>query len=291
MATAGIVPGRTVPARMVPTRVALRTLALHAILLGAAALMLLPFVWMFTTSMTPSAEILTPSLRVWPANPTTAHYAEVLRAAPWLRYLWNTVVVSTASAVAILFTSSLAGFIFAKYQFPGRNALFIVVLGTAMIPFESYMVPFYIQIKILGWVNTYQGIVAPLLIMSFGIFFMRQSIMTIPDELLDAARMDGASEFYIYRRVVVPLSKPALGALAILAVTNAWAFFIWPLIVTSDKRLFTMELGLAEFQRAFTIDYGRITAGSVLAVAPVLIAFLILRRSIIRGVTLAGMKG
>ncbi len=276
---------------MTPARTALRTVALHAILLFAAGLMLLPFVWMFTTAATPSTEILTPSLRIWPAHPTLVHYSEVLRAAPWLRYLWNTIVVSTISAVAILFTSSLAGFIFAKYRFPGRDALFIVVLGTAMIPFESYMIPFYMQVKDWGWVNTYPGIVAPLLIMSFGIFFMRQSIMTIPDELLDAARIDGASEFYIYRRVVVPLSKPALGALAILAITNAWAFFIWPLIVTSDKRLFTMELGLAEFQRAFTIDYGRITAGSVLAVVPVLIAFLILRRSIIRGVTLAGMKG
>jgi multiple sugar transport system permease protein len=279
------------PARTISARMVLRTVALHAILLGMAALMLLPFVWMFTTSLTPSSEILTPSLRAWPASPTTIHYAEVLRAAPWLRYFWNTVVVSTASALAILFTSSLAGFIFAKYQFPGRNLLFIAVLVTAMIPFESYMVPFYVAINHRHWVNTYQGIVAPLLIMSFGIFFMRQSIMTIPDELLDAARIDGASEFFIYRRVVLPLSKPAMGALAILAVTNAWAFFIWPLIVTSDKRLFTMELGLAQFQRAFTIDYGRITAGSVLAVAPVLIAFLILRRSIIRGVTLAGMKG
>lgn len=276
---------------MASARAVLRSLALHGILLAAAGLMLLPFVWMFTTSLTPSAEILTPSLRLWPANPTVTHYAEVLGAAPWLRYFWNTVVVSTASAVAILFTSSLAGFIFAKYSFPGRDLLFIIVLGTAMIPFESYMVPFYLQVKALGWINTYQGIAAPLLIMSFGIFFMRQSIITIPDELLDAARIDGASEIYIYRRVILPLSKSALGALAILAVTNSWAFFLWPMIVISDRSLFTMELGLAMFQRAFTVDYGRITAGSVITVLPVLLAFLILRRSIIRGVTLAGMKG
>lgn len=276
---------------MVDNRGVLRSAALHTILIIAAALMLLPFVWMLTTSLTPSAEILTPSLRVWPAHPTLQHYREVVQAAPWLYYFWNTLVVSTGSALAILFTSSLAGFIFAKYQFPGRNALFIIVLGTAMIPFESYMIPFYLQMKSLGWVNTYQGIAAPLLIMSFGIFFMRQSIMTIPDELLDAARIDGASELYIYRRVILPLSKPALGALAILAVQNAWAFFIWPMIVTSDRSRFTMELGLAMFQRAYTVDYGRITAGSVITVLPVLVAFLILRRSIIRGVTLAGMKG
>lgn len=269
----------------------LRSLALHTVLITAAVLMLLPFLWMLTTSLTPSADILNPSLRLWPGNPTLQHYREVVQAAPWLKYFWNTLVISTASAFAILFTSSLAGFIFAKYRFPGRNLLFIIVLCTAMIPFESYMIPFYLQIKALGWVNTYQGIAAPLLIMSFGIFFMRQSIMTIPDELLDAARIDGASELYIYRRVILPLSKPALGALAILAVQNAWAFFIWPMIVTSDRSLFTMELGLAMFQRAFTVDYGRITAGSVITVLPVLIVFLILRRSIIRGVTLAGMKG
>jgi multiple sugar transport system permease protein len=276
---------------MPAVRAAARRVTLHAILLTAAVVMLLPFAWMLTTSLTPSAEILTPTLRLWPAHPTLAHYLDVIQSAPWLTYLWNTVVVSTASALAILATSSLAGFIFAKYAFPGRNLLFIIVLSTAMIPFESYMVPFYLQIKALGWINTHAGIAAPLLIMSFGIFFMRQSIMTIPDELLDAARIDGASEFYIYQRVVLPLSKPALGALAILAVQNAWAFFIWPLIVTSDRRLFTLELGLAAFQRAFTVDYGRITAGSVITVIPVLIAFLILRRSIIRGVTLAGMKG
>lgn len=269
----------------------LRSLALHSILIAAAAMMLLPFVWMLTTSLTPSAEILTPSLRLWPRTPTLQHYRDVVQAAPWLHYFWNTLVVSTASALAILITSSLAGFIFAKYRFPGRGLLFIIILGTAMIPFESYMIPFYLQMKALNWINTYQGIAAPLLIMSFGIFFMRQSIMTIPDELLDAARIDGATEFYIYRRVILPLSKPALGALAILAVQNAWAFFIWPMIVTSDRSLFTMELGLAMFQRAFTVDYGRITAGSVITVLPVLIAFLILRRSIIRGVTLAGMKG
>ncbi len=272
-------------------RGATRSLALHAILLAAAMIMLLPFLWMLTTSLTPPEEILTPSLRLWPAHPTLRHYTEVLQAAPWLRYFWNTAVVSATSALAILFTSSLAGFIFAKYTFPGRNLLFIIVLGTAMIPFESYMVPFFLQIKTLGWVNTYQGISAPLLIMSFGIFFMRQNIMTIPDELLDAARIDGASEFYLYRRVVLPLSKPALGALTILAVQNAWGFFIWPMIVTSDRSLFTLELGLAMFQRAFTVDYGRITAGSVITVIPVLIAFLALRRSIIRGVTLAGMTG
>jgi multiple sugar transport system permease protein len=276
---------------MVGSQHPLRSLLLHAILITAAALMLLPFVWMLTTSLTPSSEILNPSLRLWPDTPTIEHYRDVVQAAPWLRYFWNTMVVSTGSAVAILFTSSLAGFIFAKYQFPGRNLLFILILGTAMIPFESYMIPFYLQVKWLGWINTYQGIAAPLLIMSFGIFFMRQSIMTIPDELLDAARIDGATEFYIYRRVILPLSKPAMGALTILAVQNAWAFFIWPMIVTSDRSLFTMELGLAMFQRAFTVDYGRITAGSVITVLPVLIAFLILRRSIIRGVTLAGMKG
>lgn len=276
---------------MPAVRIAARGAALHAILLTAAVVMLLPFAWMLTTSLTPSAEILTPSLRVWPAHPTLAHYIEVIQAAPWHQYFWNTVVISTASALAILFTSSLAGYIFAKYTFPGRNLLFLIILGTAMIPFESYMIPFYLQTKALGWINTYAGIAAPLLIMSFGIFFMRQSIMTIPDELLDAARIDGASEFYIYRRVVLPLSKPALGALAILAVQNAWAFFIWPMIVTSDRSRFTMELGLAMFQRAFTVEYGRITAGSVITVIPVLIAFLILRRSIIRGVTLAGMKG
>jgi len=173
---------------MPAARAAARSLTLHAILLTAAVVMLLPFAWMLTTSLTPSAEILSPSLRLWPAHPTLTHYMDVIRAAPWLNYFWNTVVISTASALAILFSSSLVGFIFAKFAFPGRNLLFIIVLSTAMIPFESYMVPFYLQIKALGWINTYAGIAAPLLIMSFGIVFIPQRVMTIPAQLLHALR-------------------------------------------------------------------------------------------------------
>src|SRR3989475_2225352 len=213
---------------MPAARAAARSLTLHAILLTAAVVMLLPFAWMVTTSLTPSAEILSPSLRLWPAHPTLTHYMDVIKAAPWLNYFRNTVVISTASALAILLSSSLVGFIFAKFAFPGRNLLFIIVLSTAMIPFESYMVPFYLQIKALGCANTYAGIAAPLLIMSFGIFFMRQSIMTIPDELLDAARIDGASEFYIYRRAVLPLAEPALGGPGILGRPNGRGVFLCP---------------------------------------------------------------
>src|SRR2546425_8321775 len=232
---------------MPAARAAPRSLTLHAILLAAAVVMLLPFAWMVTTSLTPPPELLSPSLRLWPAHPPLTHYMDVIKAAPWLNYFWNTVVILPGLGLANLLSSSLVGFIFAKFAFPGRNLLFIIVLSTAMIPFESYMVPFYLQIKALGWVNTYAGIAAPLLIMSFGIFFMRQSIMTIPDELLDAARIDGASEFYIYRRGALPPSQPAPGALAVPAGPNAWGFFILPMIVTYERNPFPLELGLAMF--------------------------------------------
>lgn len=268
----------------------LKTGMMHAILILVGILMVLPFVWMFVTSIKPSIEVLSWPPSFIPKSPTLENYKEVFDTAPFLRYLWNTFLISTISALSILFTSSLSGFIFAKYRFAGRSFLFLVLLATAMIPLECYMISLYILINKLGWVNTYQGVVAPILVMSFGIFFMRQNILSIPNELLDAARIDGCSEWNIYIAIILPLSRSALGALAIFSYMMSWAFFIWPLIVINDRNLYTMELGLTMFQKRFTVDYGLISAGSVIAVLPILIIFIILQKNIIEGITLTGIK-
>jgi multiple sugar transport system permease protein len=261
-----------------------------ALLLGAA-LMLLPLVWMVSTSFKPADEVLTWPPKLIPAAPTLDNYRGVFEAAPFGRFFLNSLLVSTVSTIAILFTSSLAGFVFAKYRFPLRTPLFVLVLATAMIPFETYMLPLYLLMKDLEWINTYQGLVAPYVIMSFGIFFMRQAIgSSIPDELLDAARIDGSSEPGIYWRLILPLSTNAMGALGIFAFMQAWAAFIWPLLMTSSNTLSTMELGLGLFQNRFTVDYGLVTAGSALSFFAVLAAFLFFRRHIIQGITLTGMK-
>jgi len=272
-------------------RETLETGIMHVVLILGSILMVMPFVWMFVTSIKPSIEVLSWPPSFIPKSPTLENYRTVFRTAPFLRYFLNTFLISTISTLSILFTSSLSGFIFAKYRFAGRNVLFLVMLATAMIPLETYMVSLYILINKFGWINTYQGVVAPILVMSFGVFFMRQSILSIPDELLDAARIDGTSEWRIYTTIILPLSRSALGALAIFSYMSAWAFFIWPLIVINDRNLYTMELGLTMFQKRFTVDYGLISAGSIIAVLPILIVFLILQRNIIQGIAITGLKG
>ena len=253
--------------------------------------MLLPFIWMLSTSLKPPEEVITWPPQFIPRRPTFNNYIEAFSAAPFFRFFLNSLCVSSISTVSILLTSSFAGFIFAKYQFPGRTLLFLIILATSMVPFQSYMIPFYLMVNRLGWINTYQGLALPLLVMSFGIFFMRQNIVSIPDELLDAARIDGCSEFRIYWQIIMPLSKSAMAALAIFAFKNAWGDFIWPLLIANELEMYTMELGLGMFQHRFTVDYGSITAGSVVSILPIITVFAIFRRNIIEGVTLTGLKG
>ena len=222
---------------------------------------------------------------------TIENYVAVFQTAPFHLFFVNSVLLATVSTLSILLTSSLAGFVFGKHNFPGRGFLFILVLATAMVPFETYMIPLYLLMNRLKQVNTYVGLVAPYLIMSYGIFFMRQNVMaSLPDELLDAARIDGATEWRIYWQIVVPLLRGALGALGIFSFMQTWAAFIWPLIITSSRQLWTMELGLGMFQYRFTVELGPINAGSMLSILPVLVVFVLLRRNIVRGIALTGMK-
>ena len=182
------------------------------VLILGALIMLLPFIWMLATSFKPPEEVITWPPQFIPRRPTFNNYIEAFQAAPFFRFFLNSLIVSTISTASILLTSSFAGFIFAKYRFPGRTLLFLIILATSMVPFQSYMIPFYLMVSKLGWLNTYQGLALPLLVMSFGIFFMRQNIVSIPDELMDAARIDGCSEFRIYWQIIMPLSKSAMAA-------------------------------------------------------------------------------
>lgn len=266
-------------------------IAKHAILMAGAAVMILPFIWMLSTSFKPPAEVLSWPPKFIPEHWTLENYATVFRTAPFLRFFVNSLLLSVFSTLCVLLTSSLAGYIFGKFDFPLKNFLFMLILATAMVPFETYMIPLYLRMVQFGWVNKFMGLVAPYLVMSYGIFFMRQNVKsTIPDEIIDAARIDGMSEFGIYRRIVLPLLSGSANALAIFSFMQTWAAFIWPLIVTSSRELWTMELGLGMFQYRFSVDLGPINAGSVLSILPVVVVFLILRNKIVRGITLTGMK-
>jgi ABC-type glycerol-3-phosphate transport system permease component len=182
------------------------------------------------------------------------------------------------------------GYIFAKYKFKGKNFFFMMILATILIPMYTYFVPMYLTILALGWVNTYAGIIYPLIIMSSGIFFLRQTISMIPDDLIDSGRVDGSSEFQIYWHVIIPLSQSAIAAIAIVNWVFTWSRFLWPLIVASSERLFTMEIGLAYFRRNYIVEYGGTMAACVVTLLPVLIVFLIFRTRIIEGIAFSGMK-
>jgi len=266
------------------------TTLLHIILLFGAAVMVLPFVWMILTSFKPTDEVLSWPPKLLPHHWTLSNYIGVFQRWPFGRFILNSLVLSTISTVSIIITSTLSGFVFSKYRFVGKEAIFFLLLATVMVPFQVFMVPLYLSMVGVGLVDTYGGIVLPWLIMSFGIFFMRQNIASIPDELIDAARIDGCSEFGIFLNVIFPLSKSAMSALAIFAFMDAWGYFIWPLIITSTTEKFVLEVGLALFQHRFFIDYGSTTAGSTIAILPVIIVFMIFRRNIIEGVTLTGLK-
>ena len=264
----------------------------HAVLALGAIFMILPMLWMLSTSFKPPTEVSLWPPHLLPQAPTLANYTGIFEVAPFGRFFLNSAGISLAATLSVIITSLIAGAVFAKYLFPGRTLLFMLILTTAIVPFESYMIPLYIQLIPIKWINTYQGILLPYLIMSFGVFLLRQHISSaIPSDLLEAARMDGASEWWILVRVIAPLSASALGALGIFAFIQAWAAFIWPLLIANNQLLFNMEVGLTAFQFRFSTDYGKLMAGSVLSVVPMLVVFVILRKRIIESVALTGIKG
>ena len=263
-----------------------------ALLTIGGIIMVFPLFWLFSTSLRPATELLIVPPPLLPQEWTIANYQKVFDSAPMLEYLWNSVVFASLSTVFILLTSTMAGYIFAKFRFPGNNFLFMLVLATAIVPFEIYMVPLFLQMNTLGLVNNPIGLFLPYLVLSYGIFFMRQNTMTsVPDELLDAARIDGMGEFGIMLRLVPRLLAPAMAALAILAFIQAWTAFIWPLLILNDPKYFPMELGLSQFANSTRVDFGAVSAAAVFAMLPTLIAFLLLRRRIVEGITLTGLKG
>ena len=256
-----------------------------------AVFTVMPFVWILTTAFkTP------PEINLWPPSflphvPTLENFYGILQGTPFPRYILNSLIIALGSTASILLTSSLAGFVFAKYRFPLRGPLFMLILASAIIPLEAYMIPLYIMVFRAHMLNTFAALIFPMTIMTFGVFFMRQVIIGIPDDLLEAARIDGASEIWIYLRIILYLSKSGLMALGVFAFSEAWANFIWPLVVVSSGDMYTTELGLAVYQRQFFTEYGPIAAGAVISIVPMLIVFALLRRHIMQGIATSGLKG
>lgn len=261
------------------------------VLLVFSLLMLLPLVFLVSNGFKTPQEMLAWPPTIIPANPTIENFAAVLQDTPLLRWIFNSILFAVLSTLAILATSSIAGYILAKFRYRSLNVIFALVLATAIVPFEVYMIPLYFQAQSLGILNSIWGLLLGYLVMSFGIFLIRQNVIhSIPDELLEAARIDGAGELWIFFRIVLPLLRGAMGALGVLAFFQAWTAFAWPMIVATNREAYTIEVGLALFQTGFTLDLGRLSAASALVLIPSISLFVILRRNFVQGVASTGLK-
>jgi multiple sugar transport system permease protein len=255
--------------------------------------MVAPFLWMIDSSLMTSPEI-TRQPPIWlPASPQIQNFPHVLDVLPFPRLYLNSLIITGGTVLGVLFTSSVAGFAFAKYEFPGKNILFYLILATMMIPFFITLIPVFYIIRQLSWINTFQGIIVPGIFSAYGIFLMRQFTTTIPDELLDAARIDGASEPLIYFRIILPLVRPALATLGTFTFIGSWNSFLWPLLVINNRDMMTVPLGLNSLRlfAAEAVNLNLLMAGTVLSVIPTLIIFIFLQRYFIRGIALTGLKG
>lgn len=263
----------------------------YIFLIAGALTMALPYVWMLVTSIKPLAEIQSypPSFLVH--HPTLEPYKDLFRMIPMARYLFNSLFVAGSITLFNVFATSLAGYAFAKHEFWGRDKIFFVLLGSLMIPWQVNMIPGFIIVKKLGWLNTYRGLIIPSMAWcAFGIFLNRQFIYSIPNDLIDAARIDGCSEFTIYRKVILPLIKPALATLAIFTFIQQWNNFVWPLVIIHTSDMKTIPLALAVLTGQFGANFGMVMAGAVVATMPVLVVYLMFQKYIIRGITITGLK-
>ncbi len=271
-------------------RLAVRALILLLLLMGAAVVVL-PFVYMLVSSLETNAQIgqLTPQ---FVPNPFMwDNYAQVWQTSRVGQFFVNSLVVAVATTVGQLLTASLAAYAFARLRFPGRSLLFAAYLATLIIPFQVTLIPNYILIRLLGWHNTYQGLIAPFVSSVFSTFLLRQFFLTIPVDLEEAAVLDGAGHLTIYARIIMPLARPAVAALVIFAFLNSWNNFLWPLVVVDSESLKTLPLGIAEFEGQFTVQWNLLMAGASLSLVPVLIVYLIAQRWIVQGIALTGQGG
>jgi multiple sugar transport system permease protein/arabinosaccharide transport system permease protein len=264
---------------------------INAVLLLLVVLTIVPFLYMMFSAFKPNTEIFGTPITFFPQNPTFENVQSLLANFPFARWALNTVVVAVVGSLLSVLLSSLAGFAFAKYEFRYKNVLFMLMLATLLIPNQVLLVPQFQVVRTLGWFNTYEGLIIPRAVGAFGIFLMRQYTVSLPSELLDAARIDGATEFGIWWRIVLPLVRPGLAVLGILSFTGLWNDFFWPLIITTDPSMFVVNLGISSLVGPYDYQYGILLSGTLLACLPVIIIFLFFQRQFIAGFTEGAFKG
>lgn len=264
----------------------------YALLLLGALVMVTPFVWMLITSFKPAPELV--EFAWWPQSPTLANYQRVLTTSNFTRWYFNSIVVALFSTACVVLFDSLVGYTLCKFEFPGKNLIFLGILATLMVPTEMLIIPWFDMSVRWSW-NTglaqYWGIAFPGVITAAGVFLMRQFFNGVPNDLLDAARMDGMSELGIWARIGVPLTKAAMAALAIFNFIGNWNAYLWPLIVASEREYYTLPVGLSFFRGESTTEWEKIMTAASLASVPLLCVFIVFQRHIIAGVALTGLKG
>jgi multiple sugar transport system permease protein len=278
--------GRT--GRRQPRRERLATLA---VLVPVAVVALFPFYWMVTTALTPRASAIRVPPTLFPADATLANLIALFEQAPVLLWAFNSLVIATAIMVGHILFDSMAGYAFARKQFRGKAILFTLIVASLMIPVHVTLVPRFILITEMGLANNLLGVIAPSIADVFGIFLMRQFMQSLPRELEEAARVDGANEWQVFWRIVIPLSRPAVATVAIFSFVGAWNAFLWPLIVLSSRNLLTLPVGVALLQQEFSTNIGLQMAGAVVGAVPMIVLFLLFQRHFLEGVRVGALKG
>lgn len=251
-----------------------------------------PFLWSVSISFARTEDVDTlPQHFFLPPRPTLENYILYLQQPLFLRWVLNSFIVAGVTTLGLLFFNSLAGYALARIRFPGREFLFWLVLATMMVPSVVIIVPQYVLLNRLGWLNSYQGLTVPFMANAFGVFLMRQFFLSIPVELEEAARIDGLGRFGIFWRVILPLARPALAAQLIFQFLGQWNGFMWPFLIARSPEMFTLTVGLQSFKAEYYSFWNQVLAGSMFLTVPVVIVFLIFQRWFIQGITLTGMKG
>ena len=270
----------------------LQSLVIYGILGAIAILMLFPLLWLISTALkSPTENIWQSPPQLLPNQPTLENFSKVWQSLPFGTYLYNSILVSVLTVGLNLLFCSLAAYPLARLSFVGKNGIFIAIVSTIMIPFQIVMIPLYILTVQLGLRNSYLGIIFPSLASAFGIFLLRQALMSVPKEIEEAARLDGSSELGLWWHIMLPAIRPALITLAIFVFIGAWSDFLWPLIVIQYESLYTLPLGVAKLAGTFSLDWRLVAAGSVISITPVLVLFLFLQKYIVPTDTGSGVKG
>jgi ABC-type glycerol-3-phosphate transport system permease component len=263
---------------------------IYLVLVVSSIMMIIPFYWSVSSSLKLERFVFASPPQWWPNPLTLLNYVSVFTKIHFQTYFFNSVFVTLVTTLAHVFFDTLAAYAFAKLTFPGRDKIFFFMLLGLMVPFQVNLIPLYRIMSTLSWTNTYLALIVPNLTSIFGIFLMRQYLMSIPNDLLDAARIDGCGEFGVFRRVVLPLAIPGIATLIILTFMGTWNDFLWPRIVTSSEALYTLPVGLAQLQMKNTSNEAQIMAGTVLTALPMIVVFLFMQRQFIEGMTAGALK-